>query len=74
MVMQELNLKKFMAKIALDHYKEFQESFETLKPLAKSTGIEYGRELPAQLIKNKCNANWWRNRCRQGPNPDFGAP
>ena len=53
MVRQELNLKKFMAKKGLDHFKEFQDSFETLKPLSKATDIEFHDERLEQLIKNK---------------------
>ena len=53
MVMQELNLKKFMAKIALDHFKEFQGSLETMRPLTKYTAVDYGRGLPAELSNNR---------------------
>ena len=52
MVGQTLILKKFMAKKTLDHFKEFQVSFETLKPLAKPS--EFPEEPPTKHIKNKC--------------------
>ena len=53
MVMQELNLKKFMAKIALEHYTEFQVSFTSLKPLAKLTAMNQGREIPKDVNKGQ---------------------
>ena len=52
MVAQELNLKKFMAKEALASFKQFQDSFETLTPLTKTT-LYHGKGLPSELINKR---------------------